>query len=174
MKRLPTLAGRRIRLSVRPMLTAHRGKLLSRSSSGTPVYAGSLLEKRQITLDSCLLRTPNVLARIFVHEIFHFVWWRAGNRLRWEFEELIKAEWTSKVQGELGWSSESLKLNMSRADVRQRTPRWRLYLCESFCDTAGYLFGSSRPTVEITLDPLARAVRRRWMHANLFSKRLSV
>lgn len=172
--RMPALTGRPIRLDVRPHLTAHKGKLLSRSSSGTPVYAGSMLAKRIITLDECLLRTPNMLARIFVHEIFHFVWWRLGNPARLAFEEVLRAEWFRRVKGELGWSAESLKLRLADTDVKLRNRRWRMYVCESFCDTGGYTFGSSRQTVELTLDHAARPLRRKWMLSNLLVKRLSV
>ena len=171
---MPEVKGRRIRVSVRPKLTAHKGKLLSRSSSGTPVYAGAMLEDRTITLDSSLLRTPRMLARIFVHEVFHFVWWRLGNPLRRSFEELVKTEFEAGVRGELGWSSESLKMGLTARDIRNRTNRWRMYVCESFCDTGGFVFGSSRQTVELTLDKHARALRRKWMRHHLAQRSLSI
>ena len=37
---LPPLCGRRIHVCFRPCLTAHRGKLLSKSLKGDAVYAG--------------------------------------------------------------------------------------------------------------------------------------
>jgi hypothetical protein len=133
-----------------------------------------MLEERTITLDESLLRMPRLLARIFVHEIAHFVWWRLGNPLRRSYEELIRAEFLAGLRGELGWSSESLKMGLSHRDVVHRSKRWRMYLCESFCDSAGYAFGSSRRTVEITLDSAACRARRRWMHSFLLPKRLSI
>src|SRR5688500_6518669 len=76
--RLPQLRGRRIDVSYRPELTAWRGQLLSRSHKGDAVYAGSFLRKRQIVLDEHMLQTPRVLERIFIHEVFHFIWSRLG------------------------------------------------------------------------------------------------
>ena len=71
----------RIHVSFRPHLTAYRGKLLSKSPKGDAVYAGSFLRKRKIVLDEQMLRTPRVLERIFVHEVFHFVWSKLGSSL---------------------------------------------------------------------------------------------
>ena len=80
--RMPQLrARRRIHVSFRPHLTAYRGKLLSKSPKGDAVYAGSFLRKRKIVLDEQMLRTPRVLERIFVHEVFHFVWSKLGSRV---------------------------------------------------------------------------------------------
>jgi hypothetical protein len=79
--RMPRLRGRRIQVSFMPMLTAYRGELLSKSHKGDAVYAGTFLRKRRIILEEQMLRTPRVLERIFVHEVFHFVWSKLGNQL---------------------------------------------------------------------------------------------
>src|ERR671914_591869 len=88
-ERMPLLqAERTIHVSFRPHLTAYKGKLLSKSPKGDAVYAGSFLRERKIVLDETMLRTPRVLERIFVHEVFHFVWSKLGNNLRTSYEEI--------------------------------------------------------------------------------------
>ena len=49
--------------------------------------------------------------------------------------------------------------NLGARDVRQRTPAWRRYVCESFCDTAARVYSQLPEHDEFTLP--ARAVRRR-------------
>jgi len=61
---------------------ARDGRLISGGPSGVPVHAGSFLRTREIVLESALLDQPVEFARIFLHELFHFVWLRAGNPLR--------------------------------------------------------------------------------------------
>jgi hypothetical protein len=41
-----------------------------------PIHAGSLLRERRILIETSLSRDPADFARIFVHELFHFVWLR--------------------------------------------------------------------------------------------------
>jgi hypothetical protein len=173
--RLPELRGRRsIHVSFRPHLTAYRGKLLSKSPYGDAVYAGSFLRKRKIVLDEVMLRTPRVLERIFVHEVFHFVWSKLGTRLRASYEALVASELAANSSGELGWSAESMKLQLTSADIRQRTRRWKDYICESFCDTAGWLFGSARQYSEMTLGRTERDTRRRWFREHVVDRPLSI
>ena len=136
--RMPRLDGRRIRVFVRPALTAHRGRLLSGDPRGVAVHAGSFLKARRIILERELLENPNRLARIFLHEVFHFVWWRLGNRVRRSYEDMLASEIRQGAKGELGWSAESTKIALSAEDRVTRSPRWRTYACESFCDTAAY------------------------------------
>jgi hypothetical protein len=170
--RIPELRGRRlIHVSFRPMLTAYKGKLLSKSHKGDAVYAGSFLRKRRIVLEEQMLKTPRVLERIFVHEVFHFVWSKLGNRIRLSFEALIRDELDRGVKGELGWSAESLKLKLAPEDLAERTRKWKDYLCESFCDTGGWYFGSAQRYSEMTLDRNSRAERRRWVRKNLLGTR---
>ena len=172
---MPELRAKRsIHVSFRPHLTAYRGKLLSKSPHGDAVYAGSFLQKRKIVLDEQMLRTPRVLERIFVHEVFHFVWSKAGAKLRSSFEELVSSEFEQNVLGELGWSAESMKLQLTKADRLDRNRRWKDYLSESFCDTAGWLFGSARQYSEMTLGRAERDARRRWFRENIAGRPLSI
>lgn len=160
---LPLLEGRAVRVEFRPELTALRGKLLSGAGRGTPVLGGSFLRKRLIVLDSGLRRTPRQLARILVHELFHFVWLRLGNPARRQYEKLVRAEFDRRVRGELGWSAEWRKTQLSARDPGGRTRRWREYACESFCDTAGYLYSGIGRYNEGTLPASARQARRKWL-----------
>src|SRR3712207_8023842 len=73
--------------------------------------------------------------------------------------------YTTLFRSELGWSAESMKLQLSQADTRNRTRRWKDYICESFCDTAGWLFGSARQYSEMTLD--RKSTRLNSSHANI-------
>jgi hypothetical protein len=144
------------------MLTAYKGKLLSRSQKGNSVYAGCLLRKRKITLDDSLLRTPGVWERIFAHEVAHFIWSRMHPELRQSYEQMIREELRKGAPGELGWSSESIKLRLIRADLLKCSSRWRNYLCESFCDTTGWMFSRARRYAELTLPAAFRERRRDW------------
>ena len=60
-------------------------------------------------LDQELQRQPRELARILVHELFHFAWVRLGNPARRSYEALVREEWKQRARGELGWSAESRK-----------------------------------------------------------------
>ena len=132
------------------------------------MLAGSFLRQRRIVLDSSLERAPRQLARIYVHELFHFVWLRLGNALRREYADLVRAEFARHLRGELGWSAECRKdaLGWAARDSR----RWREYVCESFCDTAGYLYSGIGAYGEGTLRDSARLTRRLWF-ADLVNKR---
>jgi hypothetical protein len=124
------------------------------------VLAGSFLRKREIVLDRELLTNARELTRIVVHEVFHFVWRRLGNSTRRDWEHLLRNELAANVGGEAGWSAQWRKTELRARDIRQRTRRWREYVCEGFCDTAAWLFtGQHR---EMTLDPANRKPRRRW------------
>jgi hypothetical protein len=174
-ERLPELrASRRINVSFRPHLTAYKGKLLSKSAQGHAVYAGSFLRQRKIVLDELMLRTPRVLERIFVHEVFHFAWSKLGAKLRSSYEQLLVAEFEVGVEGELGWSAESLKQQLTASDREKRTRRWKDYVCESFCDTAGWLFGSATRYSEMTLGRAERDLRRRWFREHVVDRPLSI
>jgi len=160
---MPQLRGRPISVSFQPSLTAHRGKLLSGSTKGTAVNAGSFLLERRIVLEDQLKRTPIELARIFVHEVFHFAWWRLGNPARKSYEDLLLDELDRGARGELGWSAQRLKERLSVTDRELRTPQWRLYVCESFCDTGGWAFGSKGRYAEMTLAKRWRQRRLQWV-----------
>ena len=112
--------------------------------------------------------------RIFVHELFHFIWARWGNPARGSYERLVKSEWQAGARGELGWSAEWRKLALAGGDVRSRSRRWREYCCESFCDTAAWLYGGIERHDEFTLGASRRRRRRTWFAANLGNRTLSI
>jgi hypothetical protein len=158
--RLPELHGDPIRLQRFPGLHDRRG----------PVHAGSFLRERRIAFDCTGAEFP----RIFIHELFHFVWLRAGNPLRWSYENLLAAEFRSRASGELGWSAEWRKAGLTTRDVRGRGRRWRDYCCESFCDTAAWLYSEIARHPEFTLSPRCRKTRRHWFDRELETKGLSI
>ena len=124
------------------------------------MHAGSEIRKRLMVLDSDLLREPEELTRIFLHELHHFVWVRLGNPARRAYEEMAKTQFGAR--GELGWSAEMLKRNLTRADVDRRSRRWRDYVGESFCDTAAWYHMRKRRHDEWTLAASHRERRARW------------
>lgn len=170
---LPPLHGSPLEVHFQPDLTNHRGKLESGSGRGLEVQAASFLPQRRVVLDTALLADPHELRRILAHEIFHFVWARLGNPLRWSWEALIVSEALRRAKGELGWSAESCKRALNSHDRRDRTRAWRLYLCESFCDTAASL-SLTHDHAEFTLGRRFRDRRRSWFFRNLFPRRLSI
>lgn len=159
LRRLPPLAGAPIAVDRSPGLRDRRGA----------VHAGAFLRQRRIALNC----TASELPRIFVHELFHFVWLRAGNAPRHSFERLLRAECRAGAAGELGWSAEWRKLALSPADPRLRTPRWREYCCESFCDTAAWIYSGTAAHPEFTLAARFRRTRRAWF-ATFVTPRLSI
>lgn len=135
-----------------------------------PVHAGSFLRERRIHFACAHREFP----RIFVHELFHFVWLRAGNPARLAFEEFLRGEILAGVPGELGWSAQWRKEALTPADVGARTRRWREYCCESFCDTAAWLYSGVRSHPEFTLAPLFRQRRASWFRDTIASRQLSI
>jgi len=87
---------------------------------------------------------------------------RLSNKKRWSWEQVLREEFTSGTPGELGWSAERRKAKLARSDARRRTARWRRYACESFCDTAAWLYAGLRAHDEFTLPASARPPRRAW------------
>ena len=171
---MPELRGMPVRVEYRPKLTAWRGQLLSKSHKGDVVYAGCFIRKRRIVLDAGMLRTPKVLERIFVHEVFHFVWSKLNHATRHSWDTLIRSEMERGVRGEFAWSAESAKHRVTAQDIAGRTRRWKDYLCESFCDTAAYCFGNTRPHSEMTLAPVVRRSRRMWVAEYLTERPLPI
>ena len=155
---LPPLTGRPIRVEVRRSLGPH--------------LAATDIPRRRILLDAQVLAQRGEFERILVHEIFHFAWVRLSNQTRWSWESVLKAELACSVSkkrsGELGWSAEWRKHKLTRADIRGRTPAWRCYICESFCDTAAWLCAELSDHDEFTLPGPLRRVRRRWFLTHLF------
>ena len=134
------------------------------------VHAGSFLRERRIAFDCA----PAEFPRIFVHELFHFVWARLGNPARLSYEFLIEAELAAGARGELGWSAEWRKRVLSLADRRGRSRRWREYCCESFCDTAAWLYSGVPRHGEFTLAGRHRQRRRAWFLESVEGRRLSI
>jgi len=159
-RRLPECSGRAIRIERCPNLQDRRG----------PVHAASFLRVRKMAFDCTAAEFP----RIFVHELFHFVWAHAGNPLRWSYEDMVRAEFDTGVRGELGWSAEWRKVALDRRDVRTRTRRWRDYCCESFCDTAAWMYSGTARHAEFTLVSRRREARRRWFQSKLGEGPLSI
>jgi hypothetical protein len=151
--RLPPLSGEPIQIARSPNLRDRNG----------PVHGGAFLRERRIRFDCTRAEFP----RILVHELFHFVWVRAGNPARWSFEILVAAEIEGRARGELGWAAESRKRKLSTADATARTRRWREYCCESFCDTAAWLYSGLSSHPEFTLGMSWRARRREWFGRTL-------
>jgi len=153
--RLPQLSGRPIRVELRRSLGPH--------------LAATSIPRRVILLDSAVFSRPGDFERILAHEIFHFVWVRLSNQTRRRWEEILAAEIGLRAFGELGWSSEWRKKKLRASDRRRRTPAWRRYVCESFCDTAAWLFAHLRTHEEFTLATPARTLRRAWFVRNLLA-----
>ena len=162
LERLPPATGAPIRVRFRPDL-----------SGLGPIHAGALLRERRLLLETSLARDTAEFDRIFIHELFHFVWLRLGNPRRLAYERLLAKEMAVHAGGELGWSAEWRKHALTAADCRKRTRRWREYACESFCDSAAWLFSGIRHP-EFTLDSRCRAARRRWFAASGLTQRIAV
>jgi len=159
LQRLPPLQGGPISIERAPALRDRRGA----------VHAGAFLRERRIALACPAAELP----RILVHELFHFVWLRAGNASRLSFERLLEDEYRTGARGELGWSSEWRKTALRAADLRARRRSWREYCCESFCDTAAWLYGGLARHPEFTLAAGFRRARRLWFE-NFVNRGLSI
>jgi hypothetical protein len=121
-------------------------------------HAAAFPRERRMVFDS----SPAEFRRIFVHELFHFVWLRKGNAARRSYEDLVKAECLAGLPGELGWSAEWRKLALDARDIQTRGRRWREYCCESFCDSAAWLYSGVERHAEFTLAARPRNRRRAW------------
>jgi hypothetical protein len=165
---LPLKPSSPVQLAFLPELTAHRGKLLSGTNRGTPVYAASFFRKRRIVLETGLLSSPAILRFVFVHELFHFAWVRLGNRRRDEYSHLLRQEIDAHARGELGESSAVKKEELQRKfDLGVGSGLWRDYVCESFCDSAGSMFTAGPVHKGLKLGKTWTALRREWFLQNL-------
>ncbi len=144
----PQLAGRPIRVEVRRSLGSH--------------LAASSIPRRVILLDAAVFARRGDFERILIHELFHFAWVRLSNQQRRDWEDVLMHELAAPAAGELGWSAEWRKDTLSPKDIRRRTPPWRRYACESFCDTAAWLYAGLRQHDEFTLARPLRRLRRQW------------
>ena len=174
-KRLPPLEGRSIRIRFLPSLTVGGGKLYSGRSHGQPVYAGTYIRKREIILDRELRSHRTELARILTHELFHFAWVRLGNQARRSYENLLRQELKQRARGELGWSAESRKSAFSAPGLPLATSfPWREYVCESFCDTAAWLYSGVRRHQEFTLGARHKERRAEWFRETFRNREISI
>jgi hypothetical protein len=161
---LPALQGSPIVLGFQPELTACRGKLLSGSPDrGHAVHAASFLLERQIVLERRLLSQADELRLILTHELFHFVWRKLSNNRRAEYESLIRREHRDRARGELGESSSVAQEALTDDDWAFRSKRWKDYVCESFCDTAAWLYAGVTSSEHFRLANKWKNVRVRWL-----------
>ncbi len=149
---LPRFRGRPIRVELRRSLGPH--------------IAAASIPRRLVLLDREVLLHSGDFERILVHEIFHFVWRRLSNATRRDWERVIASELTRKASGELGWSAELRKARLKKPDPVRRTPAWRRYACESFCDSAAWLYAGLPTHEEFTLAPRYRRLRGSWFRRN--------
>jgi hypothetical protein len=150
---IPRALGRPVRIEFRRTV---------RDEAGDAAHAATFLRQRRMVFEESLMADGDDFARIFVHELFHFVWLRLGNAKRRSYERAITKELRQRVRGELGWSAEWRKKKLEPRDWRERTRRWREYCCESFCDTAAWRYAGVKRHTEFTLASAARAARRDW------------
>lgn len=169
---LPLQPSSPVQLAFLPGLAVSGGKLLSGGDVGTPVYAAAFLRQRRIILEASLLSDAALLRFIFVHELFHFVWMRLGNSARAEYSRLIAREFMSRARGELGESSAVKRAALGNATQGLlQSAAWREYVCESFCDSAGFLFTGASVHDDPKLGKTWTAIRRRWFDEKLAGER---
>jgi hypothetical protein len=149
---LPLLRGLPIRVELKNSLGPH--------------HAATSILHRVILLDCGVLTTHGDFERILIHEIFHFAWVRLSNKARRDWEALLVSE---HDPGELGWSAEWRKLKLKPSDPPERSPKWKRYARESFCDSAAWLFSGLKGHEEFTLGALARRARKAWFEKNFAS-----
>ena len=145
---LPTLSGRPVKIRIVASLGPH--------------LASTFLRRRLILLDSEVLAKRGEFERILVHELFHFAWIRLSNAARWEWERTLTRELEKRARGELGWSAEWRKGKLKDSAAKVRGKAWRLYACESFCDTAAWRFAGLKAHDEFTLAVAFRRARADW------------
>ncbi len=138
------------------MKVRYRANLVD--TAGNPAHAATFIRQKLIVLDDALRSDPAEHARILCHERFHFVWARLGNPTRLSWEMLLQSE--GRARGETGWSAEWRRRELKPSDVIGRTRRWREYCCESFCDTAAWVFTGSEN--EVTLAKRYLNARKLW------------
>ena len=165
---LPQIKGGPILLEFRPQLTAYRGKLLSGvPDRGCAVHAATFLRERRIVLEDVLLKDSGRMQSILIHELFHFVWWGLGHSSRHSYTLLIRQEIDKGARGELGESSAVAKARLRSSDSELSTARWKNYVCESFCDTAAWIYGARRTNPSATLAQTRVNQREAWFAQHL-------
>jgi hypothetical protein len=154
---LPPLSGLAIRVELRDTLGPH--------------LAATSIPKRLILLDREVLLKKGDFERILIHEIFHFAWVRLSNASRRDWENILASE---KKAGELGWSAEWRKLKLQPSDARLRSPKWKRYARESFCDSAAWMFADLKTHDEFTLPAAPRRARKLWFQRNFASGAIAI
>jgi hypothetical protein len=134
-----------------------------------PHLAAASIHHRVILLDSEVLIPPE-FERTLVHEIFHFAWVRLSNEVRWGWERTLASELDQNAMGELGWSAERRKNKLTPGEVSRRARPWRLYACESFCDTAAWRFANVPEHDQVTLAVRFRRLRGAWFQKHIESR----
>jgi hypothetical protein len=144
-------------------LTALRGKLLTGEQRGTAVHAASFIRRREVIVESELIRDPGTFRLIFAHELFHFVWVRLGNATRTDFTSLLRTEREHGSSGTVGESSDVSRARLERQPSGFNfARRWADYACESFCDTGAWLYAGPTRSRWFTLAREHRSARRAW------------
>ena len=116
-------------------------------------------------LERDLFAADRMLRLIVVHEVFHFVWARLSNHARREFADLLLYEIGHRARGELGESA-GVKKNLLTASAQSYNARlWRDYVCESFCDTAAWLYSGVKHHNSFRLAHRWRKRRHAWFQA---------
>lgn len=126
------------------------------------MYAAAFLRERNIILEAALLSNASAFRLILVHELFHFVWPRLANGVRKSFSGMLLDERNRGARGELGESS-GVRKELFRLNGNPRL--WREYVCESFCDTAAWLYAGVIADRSFTLRPRWQERRKLWFEA---------
>lgn len=126
---------------------------------GEEVFAASFLARREIVFASELLDHAPALVEIFAHEIYHFAWRRLGNVERAAWAQLLQGETKPKHAGL------SSRLRYEEFIERRADRRWKNYVCEAFCDTAGAM---TQPKSKIS------SQRKQWFKRLLKRRKLAV
>lgn len=138
------------------------GRLHVGGERGLEVHAASFVRERRMVLDEALRLDPCELSRIVVHELFHFAWVRLSNQDRRAWKQLLLLEFDRHARGELGWSAESRKGAIRSTATVTPGRAWNEYSCESFCDTAAWIYATGGEHEEFTLAKRYREIRRAW------------
>jgi hypothetical protein len=132
------------------------------------------VRKRLILLDKQVFEERGDFERILIHELFHFAWIRLSNSQRRGWECLLARELARRAHGELGWSAEWRKNELSRADILGRSQRWKHYVRESFCDTAAWCFAGLKSHDEFTLAARFCGSRQAWFAREIEARPVSL
>jgi len=159
------LSGPPLEVAWAPGLRNVRGKLRLGGACGVEVHAASFIRERRMVFDEALRSDRLELRRILVHELFHFAWVRLPNAERDAWKRHLRREVDARARGELGWSAESRKSALARGGSVTSPRAWSEYCCESFCDTAPWMYAAAGEHEEFTLAARRRAARRAWFYA---------